>query len=139
MTTVFRTPLRTSRAQAVITDAGAAAKLRIYSGTRPAATPGAGALPAATGTLLATLTFGSVIGTAAAGAIDWDEAGATQTNSAHVNGTPGWARIEQSGGTAVMDIDIAAGAGNWQFTGTVANGQNVVLTSLVLTDGNAGP
>jgi hypothetical protein len=127
------TTLRTARAQAIITAAGAGAKLKIYNGTRPAA------VGAVTGgnTLLATVTFGSTIGTATSGTLDFDEAGATQTNSAHVAGTPTFADITTSGDVVVFRIDIGAGAGNWQFTGTVATGQNVSLTSLLITEGNA--
>lgn len=128
----FTTAVRTSRAQAVITAAGASAKLKIYSGTRPAS-----ANVAATGTLLATITFGTTIGTATSATLDWDEAGASQTSSSHVSGTPGYARLETSGGTAILDIDINGSAPTWTFTGTVATNQNVTLTSLLFTEGNA--
>jgi hypothetical protein len=129
----FSTTVRTARAQAVITAAGAGAKLKMYNGTRPAS------LGAVTGgnTLLATVTFGSTIGTATAGTLDFDEAGATQTNTSHVTGTPTFADITTSADVVVMRIDIAAGAGNWQVSGTVTNGQNVTLTSLLITEGNS--
>ena len=127
----LRLSARTALAQAIITDAGNGAKLKLYNGAKPAS------LGAPAGTLLATLTFTGVpIGVAVAGAIDFDEASAAQTNSAHVAGTPTFARISTSADVAVADIDIAAGAGNWQFSGTVATGQNVTLTSLVFTAGN---
>lgn len=127
----LRLSARTAIAQAIITDAGNGAKIKLYNGAKPAS------LGAPAGTLLATLTFTGVpIGAAAAGAIDFDEASAVQTNSAHVAGTPTFARITTSADVAVADIDIAAGAGNWQFSGTVANGQNVTLTSLAFTSGN---
>lgn len=129
----MRATLRTSRAQACITDAGASAKLKLYNGTRPS---GTGAITGGN-TLLATITFGSVIGTATAGTLDFDEAGATQSNGSHVAGTPTFADITTSADVVVMRIDIGAGAGNWQFTGTVATGQNVSLTSLLITEGNA--
>jgi hypothetical protein len=126
------TAVRTARAQAIITAAGASAKLKLYSGARPAS-----ANVAATGTLLATITFGATIGSASAAGLDWDEAGATQTASAHVNGTPGYARLETSGGTAILDIDLNGSAPTWTFTGTVATNQNVTLTTLAYTEGNA--
>jgi hypothetical protein len=129
----LRTSARTGQAQAIITDAGSSAQLRLYNGTRPA---GVGAVGGGN-TLLATLTFGTSIGTASSGAVDFDEAGATQNNATHVNGTPTFADIVTSGGAVVARIDIGAGAGNWQFTGTVATGQNVTLTGLVFTVGNA--
>jgi len=129
----LRSAARTAIIQALITDAGSSAKLKLYNGTRPAA------VGAVTGgnTLLATLTFGATIGTASAGALDFDEAGATQSNGSHVNGTPTFVDITTSGDAVVARIDIGAGAGNWQFTGTVATGQNVTLTSLVFTAPNA--
>ena len=129
----LRTSARTGVAQAIITDAGAGAKLKLYNGTRPAGVAAIGG----GNTLLATLSWAGNIGTAAAGALDWDEAGAAQTNTSHVAGTPTFADITTSADVVVGRVDIAAGAGNWQFTGTVANAQNVTLTSLVFTAGNA--
>lgn len=129
----LRTSARTGIVQAIITDAGSGAKLKLYNGTRPAGVAAVGG----GNTLLATLTFGSTIGTASNGSLDWDEAGATQSNSSHVNGTPTFVDITTSADVVVGRVDIGAGAGNWQFTGTVANGQNVTLTSLVFAAGNA--
>ena len=127
------TTTRTSLATAIITAAGNGAKIKFYNGTRPA---GTGALSG--NTLLATLTQGgsSPIGTAASGAIDIDEAGFTQTTSAHVNGTPTFVDITTSSDTVVARVDIGAGAGNFQFTGTIATNQNVTLTGLSITVGN---
>lgn len=122
----FSTTLRTALIQAIITAAGANPKGKLYNGAMPAA------LGTPAGTLLAALTFGSVLGTAGSGALDFDEV-VTQTNSSHVNGTPTFLRIETSGGTAVIDIDLNGSAPTLTFTGTVANGQNVTLTSLVFT------
>ena len=103
--------------------------IRLYNGTKPAS------LGAPSGTLLATLTMGSTAGTVSNGVLTIGSV--TQTNSSHVNGTPTFIRFSTSGGTAVADIDIGAGAGNVQFSGTVVNGQNVTITGLTLTAGNA--
>jgi hypothetical protein len=130
MATSLSTTVRTALAQAIITAAGAGAKMKIYNGTQPA-----NAAAALSGnTLLATLTFGSVIGTATSGTIDFDEAGATQSNGSHVSGTPTFCDI-----TTSADVVVARGliGSGWTFTGTVAPGQNVTLTSLVVTAGNA--
>jgi hypothetical protein len=124
---------RTARAQTLITQAGAGAKLKVYNGTRPA---GTGAITGGN-TLCATGTFGSTIGTATSGTIDFDEAGFTQNNSTFVNCTPTFVDVTTSGDRVVMRIDIGVGAGNWQFSGTVVNGQNISLTTLVITEGNA--
>jgi hypothetical protein len=131
------TTLRTAIAQARVTALGGSATCKLYNGTKPASlgTPG--------GTLLATLTFGATAvtdanggtaGSVTAGVLTLG--GITQTNTSHVAGTPTFARFSTSGGTALMDIDIGSGAGNLQFTGAVANGQNVTATGLTITAGN---
>ncbi len=103
--------------------------IKLYNGTKPSAlgTPG--------GTLLATLTLGSPAGTQTGGVLTIGSV--TQTNSGHSAGTPTFARFSNSGGTAVADVDIGSGAGTISFTGTVATGQNVTVTGLTITDGNA--
>lgn len=133
MSLTLSTAARTAIAQAIITAAGASAKLKLYNGSKPAS------LGAVSGgnTLLATLTAGTVLGTAAAGALDFDEANFTQTNSGHQAGTPTFLRITTSADVVVADIDIGAGAGNMQFTGSVATGQNVTATNMAFTVGNA--
>jgi|GEM_PF-1634190 len=103
--------------------------LRLYSGPRPAD------LGTPSGTLLATLTLGSTAGTVSNGV--WTVGSVTQTNSAHVSGTPTFIRFSTSGGTAVADIDIGSGVGNVQFSGSVVNGQNVTVSGLTLTAGNS--
>lgn len=132
----FVTSLRQSRCQAIVTAAGANAVVRLYSGTKPTTTAGAGTLPAATGTLLATLTAGTTVGTCTAGVLDFDEASFTQTSSGHVAGTPGYIRVLTSGSVAIADIDVCGSAPCLTFTGTVATGQNVTLTSITFTEGN---
>lgn len=124
--------VRTSRAQAIITNAGSGAKLKLYNGTRPA---GVGAVSGGN-TLLAQGTFGATIGTATGGALDFDEAGFTQNSATFVAGTPTFADITTAGDVVVGRIDIGAGAGNWQFSGAVAPGQNLTLTTLLITEGN---
>lgn len=131
MPTNFSTALRTAMVGAIVTQAGAGAKLKFYSGTRPT---GVTAVGGGT-TLLATVTLGSTIGTTSSGAIDWDEASATQTNSTHVSGTPTFVDLTTSGDTVLFRTDL--GAGSWTFTGSIATGQNITLSSLVTTAGNA--
>lgn len=127
MTQRILTATRTAMAQAIITALGSGAKIELWNGTMPTGlgTPG--------GTKLATGTFSGNIGTATAGGIDIDEASISQTNSSHVNGTPTFARLTTSGGVAHYDISIGSGSDEWDFTGTVANGQNVTFTGLSLT------
>lgn len=119
---------RTSMANALLTDINGGT-IELWNGTKPAA------LGTPTGTLLATLTMGNPAGTVSNGVLTIGSV--TQTSSAHVNGTPTFVRFKSSGGLVRMDIDIGAGAGNVQFTGTVATNQNVTVTGLTLTIPNA--
>jgi len=131
MATNFSTALRTAVVAAIVTQAGASAKLKFYSGTRPS---GVTAVGGGT-TLLGTVTLGAAIGTTSSGAIDWDEASATQSNGSHVSGTPTFVDLETSTGTILFRTDL--GSGSWTFTGSIATGQNITLSSLVTTAGNA--
>lgn len=131
MTARILTATRTAMAQAIITAVGSGGKVKLYSGTVPTA------LGTPAGTLLATATFSTTIGTATAGGVDIDEAGLSQSNGSHVSGTPTFCRITTSGDVAHVDIAIGAGADEWDFTGTVATGQNVTFTGLSLTMPNA--
>ena len=128
---------RSSRMTALVTALGASATAKLFNGAKPAA------LGTPAGTLLATLTYGTDV-TAANGGTAGGVAsgvltlgGVTQTNTAHVAGTPTFVRFSTSAAVVIADIDIAAGAGNVQFTGTVANAQNVTATGITVTDGNA--
>ena len=128
MTIALSTATRNARIQAIITAAGAAAKMKFYDGTRPASGAVAG------GNLLATLTSGSVIGTASGGVLDFDEASFTQTNTNHVNGTPTWVRITTSADVWVADLSIPA---DMTFTGAITNGLDVTLGACSIAEGNA--
>ncbi len=122
------TASRTSMANALLADINGGT-IEIWNGTKPAA------LGSPTGTLLATLTLGNPAGTVSNGVITIGSV--TQTNSSHVNGTPTFIRFKSSGGLVRIDIDIGAGAGNVQFTGTVVANQNVTVTGLTITMPNA--
>lgn len=123
MATQENDTLRETISQARITFAGASAKAILMSGTQPAA-------GGTKTTVLATLTFGSVIGTSTNGVLTLGAV--SQTNASHVNGTPTWMRIEKSDGTWVWDFAIPTDAA---FTGTVANGVDVALTGTVTVGG----
>ena len=119
----FATTLRTARAQAIIDAAGTNPKMKFYNGTE-SLTPA--------GTLLATLNITGALGTAAAGAIDWNET-VTQTNSSHVAGTPTFCLITTSADAEVAALAISA---DMTFSGTVANGVNVTVNASTMTEGN---
>lgn len=128
----FSTTTRTARCTAIVTAAGASAKLKGYNGTRPANT---GAVTGGN-TLLASGAFGSTIGTCTSGALDWDEAGFTQTSSGFTAGTPTFFDITTSADVVVARVDVCGTAPCWTFTGTIATGQNLTLTTLGFTEGN---
>lgn len=130
MATHLATDVRNDAVQGLITRAGAGAKIKFYSGTRPA---GLAAVGGGT-TLNGTVTMGATIGTATGGSLDWDEAGATQTASAHVTGTPTFVDITTSADVVKMRTDL--GAGGWTFAGGIVNGQNITLSNLVAAAGN---
>lgn len=125
MATVLSTTVRTAQVQDIITAAGAGAKLKLYNGTMPAG----GGAPA--GTLLATLVGTTVIGTASAGVLNWDEAGFTQNNATHVTGTATYARLTTAADAFVMDTSDAT------VTGTVTTGVDVTFNVSTTTAGNA--
>lgn len=125
MAITLRATARTGMMTAIVTDAGASAKGKLYDGTKPAS------LGAPAGALKATLTFGSVIGTVASGVLTFGSV--SQSNGSHVAGTPTFLRITTSADVAVADIDIGGTAPKFDFTGTVASGTDVTLTGLTWT------
>lgn len=136
MATQDSTAQRNASLTSFVTSLGANATCKLYSGTKP------GVGNAATGTLLATLTFGSTnildanggsAGSVTGGVLTCG--GYTQTRSA--NGTPGYARWATSGGTVVRDSDVStSGSGNIIFTGTVDT-TIPISGAITYTDGNA--
>lgn len=112
-------------------DAGAGAGfLRIYDGTRPA-TGGAAT------TLLAELTFTDPsAGAAASGA--WTASSITADASANATGTATWFRIVDSNGVFVMDGDVGTSGSDLNLDSvSITSGQNVAVSSFVITGGNA--
>lgn len=133
MAASYRTSLRTSRMDAVVTDVGTSAKIRVYNGTRP--TNVGTALSG--NTLLAELTGNaSQFGTTSNGALT--VSAITNDSSADASGTPTFARIFKSDGTtAVMDISAGVGSGDLNFSTALTAGQIVSITSFVIAEGNA--
>ncbi len=128
------TAVRNSRCSALVTFAGANAKLKAYNGTAPSGTS------AITGgnTLLASGAFGLTIGSCTSGVLDWDEAGFTQTSSGFVAGTPTFFDVTTSGDVVVGRVEVCTGSNApcWTWTGAIATNQNITLTSLTFTEGN---
>lgn len=112
-------------------DAGAAGgTIKIYNGTMPADADTA----VGTRVLLGTLTFSTECGTVSAKSLTM--ASITQDSSADATGTATWARIADSDGATVMDIDcsVTGGTGALQLntTNIVQNGP-ILVTSFVVS------
>ena len=129
MANSIRTAQRTGIAQYLIDQLGAGAKIKRYNGTPPAT-----AETALSGnTLLATAVAGATIGTASAGAIDFDEAGLTQNNTLHVSGTPTFVDLTTSADVVIVRGLVGFG---WTVSSPVVNGVDVTHTALSITVGN---
>uniref|UniRef100_B0T615 Uncharacterized protein n=1 Tax=Caulobacter sp. (strain K31) TaxID=366602 RepID=B0T615_CAUSK len=119
---------KTARLQAIITAAGAAATIKFYTGTAPS-TP----VTAATGTLLGTLTCGSVIGTASGSTLTFGTI--TGDTSADATGAWGYARLATSGGTGILDVDVGtSGTTIIMAAASCVAGATLDITAFTLTE-----
>lgn len=118
-------------ARTALINAGGAGTIQLRDGTQPAS-----ANDAASGTLLATLTFSATAfsaantsGVATANAITGD-------SSADATGTASWARILSGGGATVFDCDAGEAADSATVTldnKSIVAGGTVDCTSFTLT------
>lgn len=112
-------------------DAGSGAgTIKIYNGTQP--TTAADAVT--TQTLLGTLTFSDPCGTVATGALTMSAI--TQDSSADATGTATWARIADSAGNTVMDVNVSVtgGGGALQLnTTSIVSGGPILISSFVIS------
>lgn len=112
-------------------DAGSGAgTIKIYSGAIPA-----NAATAITSqVLLGTLTFSDPCGTIAENALTMGAI--TQDSSADATGTAAWARIADSGGVTVMDINVTTTGGGGALTLNTTNiviGGPILITSFIIS------
>lgn len=126
---------RNARLDAIETDAGVSAILKIRTGAQPASCATADA-----GTVLATLTLPSDwLAAAAAGAKA--KSGTWQDASADAAGTAGHFRVYKSDGTTCQiqgSVTATGGGGDMTLDNVViAAAQVVTITGFTLTDGNA--
>lgn len=133
MTVRISTAARSAAADAIVDliDGGpAAGTLKIYTGAQPA---GPGTAPS--GTLLGTLTMSDpAFGSAATGVAT--AASITGDSAADATGTPGWFRIADSTGTAVLDgaVTVSGGGGDLQLDSvSIVAGGTINVTSLTVT------
>ena len=113
------TALRTAWAQELIDTLGASHKIKFYDGTQPATVATAISGP----TLLATLTADATPGSVTSAVLTFDAANYTQTNSAHVTGTPTWVSLTTSADARVYEFAISGDG--MTFTGTIQNGVDI--------------
>ena len=128
------TAVRNAQLDALNSQAGTSAKLRIYNGTRPA-----NANTAITSqTMLVELTCNATAFAAAAsgGVLT---ANAISNGTAAATGTASWFRLWQSNGTtAIMDGDVSTAGADLNLNNTsIATGQTVSVSSFTVTDGDA--
>ena len=128
------TAVRNAQLDALNTQIGTSAKLRIYNGSRPA-----NANTAITSqTMLVELTCNATAFAAAAsgGVLT---ANAISNGTAAATGTASWFRLWQSNGTtAIMDGDVSTAGADLNLNNTsIATGQTVSVSSFTVTDGNA--
>lgn len=133
MTIAYSTTVRDSRLTVVrdAVDGGAGAGLlRIYDGARPA-TCGTAT------TLLAELTFTDpCAGAPSSGVLTMSSI--TADTSANATGTATWFRCVDSTGTCVLDGDVSTSGSDLNLNSTsISTGQQVSVTSMAITAGNA--
>lgn len=122
------TTAKAAMLNALVTAAGASATIKLYTGSAPA-----NVNTAATGTLLATLTCGSVIGTVSGATLTL--ASITGVNAV-ASGAWGYARLSTSGGTALMDLDVGTSGTSIIMTQAYASsGVGLTVSSGTITMG----
>jgi hypothetical protein len=124
---------RNARLDAIETDAGTSAILKIRTGAQPA-----NCAAADSGTVLATLNLPSDWMAAASGGVK-SKSGTWQDASADAAGTAAHFRVYKSDGTTcILQGSVGQGSGDLSLDNTnVAVGQVVTVTQFDLTDGNA--
>jgi len=130
--------VKTSRCTDINTAAGANAVLKVYDNS--AGIP-ADASVAAVGVLLATLacsaTFGVVTTGVSGGAKPYLTANAITSANGVATGTPGYCRLQTSGGVGVVDLDVGAtgsGASVIMTPDTITSGAPVAISSVVINE-----
>ncbi len=125
---------RNARLDAIETDVGTSPTLRLRTGAPPAT-----CATADSGTVVATLALPSDW-MAAASAGSKAKSGTWQDTSADTSGTVGHYRIYDSGGNCKIQGTVTLTAGGGDMTldnNVVVAGQQIIINTFTLTDGNA--
>ncbi len=129
----YSTAIRNAQLDQITTAVGTTAKLRIYSGTRPASVSAA-----ITGTLLAELTCNATFAPAASsGVLTLNSI--TSDASADATGTATHFRLWNSAATtAMIDGDVGTSGADLNLNSvSLTAGGSVAITSFTITAGNA--
>lgn len=127
----YSTALKNAKLDAITTQVGGSALLRIYDGTQPAG-PGTAI---STQNLLATLTCNATFAPGASGGVL--TANAITGANAALTGTASWFRLLTSGATAVIDGTVGTASSDAIIDNTsIVSGQAVSCTALTITAGN---
>ena len=129
----YSTAIRNAQLDQITSAVGTTAKLRIYSGTRPA-----NVAAAITGTLLAELTCNATFAPSSSGGVLTLNA-ITSDASADASGTASHFRLWNSAGsTAMVDGDVSTSASDLNLNSvSITAGGSVAVTSFTITAGNA--
>lgn len=130
MTAGISVATRNAMLNAITTQAGSAAVLNIYNGTRPATGGSVGA-----SVVLASLTCAATFAPAAAAGVL--TLNAITSGVATVTSTATWARLTTSGGTFVMDLDVNTSGSDVNLnTTSIVSGATVSVSAATITAGN---
>ena len=124
MAITLNATLRSARATAIVTEAGASAQIKLYT--------------SAYATLLGTLTCSATLGTVTTGVLTFNAI--TQDSSADATGTFALARIYKSDGTTMVIEGLTVGTGGTDIVMNAAAstiGAAISMSSAVITEGNA--
>lgn len=124
MAIAFNTTLRSARATAIVTEAGANAQIKLYT--------------AAYATLLGTLTCSATLGTVTTGVLTFNAI--TSDSSADADGVFALARIYKSDGTTMVMEGLTVGTAGTNIVMTAASavtGAVISMSSAAITEGNA--
>jgi hypothetical protein len=119
----FSTTLRSARATAIVTEAGANAQIKLYT--------------AAYAALLGTLTCAATLGTVSNGVLTFNAI--TQDSAADASGTFALARLYKSDGTTMVIEGLTVGTAATDIIMNAAAatvGAAILMTSAVSTEGN---
>jgi hypothetical protein len=124
------TAVRNAMLNAITTAAGGSATITLYTGPRPAT-----GAAITTQTALAVLTCNATFAAAAAGGVL--TLNSITSGIASATGTAVWARLNTSGGTFIMDLDVATSGSDVNIATTaIVSGATVSASGGQITAGN---